>query len=66
MGNLESPKSHRNETAFIYREPDNILIYYRYLGWAFSGLLTDGGQGGGGGGVQKGPPSLNSVTHKRL
>ena len=62
MGNLESPKSHRNETAFIYREPDNILIYYRYLGWAFSGLLTDGGQGGGGRGGAK-RPSLPKFCH---
>ena len=36
----------------------NMSIYIEpYSGWAFSGLLTDGG------GVQKGPPSLKSVTY---
>ena len=41
---------------FLIIWTDVKLIWMDYSGWAFSGLLTNGGGG------QKGPPSLKSVT----
>ena len=46
----------KGDTKYIYVNDLDKVCFQPYSGWAFSGLLTDGGD-------KKAPPSLKSVTH---